>query len=309
MTACQMSNAGTPDPTIREPAPEEVERVLHLFRNVPLPPEARLLAAVRSRPVERFIAAAAWWPEGTVGRFQLACQPGVARAAVAGLLIHRLAEGARRAGMATLQCANLLTDDNEWFGILRSHGFECLHSERSFEVPLQDAWTRVMQLHRKHGSRIPATWRTESIREHPPETALDLIGPHRLMPPAEVRNYWRANSRFGFDLDLSCILFDGERPFGAFLLRRMGEVGYVDVRVMRETNPRLRSLGNLFIMHRMFTRYHEGKRVVAEGPMRWLRFRGGATEHRETASLALRMGGRELAPCHLLAKGLGNQVA
>ena len=309
MTASLMSNAGTTDPTIREPAPAEVARVLHLFRNAPLSPEARLLAAVRSRPIERFIAAAAWWPEGTIGRFQLACQPGVDRAAVAGVLIERLADCARRAGMKTIQCATLLTDDNEWFGILRSHGFECLHSERSFEVPLQDAWTRVMQLHRKHGSRIPATWRTESIREHPPETALDLIGPHRLMPPAEVRNYWRANSRFGFDLDLSCILFDGERPFGAFLLRRMGEVGYVDVRVMRETNPRLRSLGNLFIMHRMFTRYHEGQRVAAEGPMRWLRFRGGATEHRETASLALRMGGRELAPCHVLAKGLGNQVA
>src|ERR1039458_5066856 len=103
MTASQMSNAGTPDPTIREPAPEEVERVLHLFRNVPLPPEARLLAAVRSRPVERFIAAAAWWPEGTVGRFQLACQAGVDRAVGAGLLFyrrggggHRGAEGSRR---------------------------------------------------------------------------------------------------------------------------------------------------------------------------------------------------------------------
>jgi hypothetical protein len=158
---------------------------------------------------------------------------------VAGLLIDRLAEGAHRAGMATLQCANLLTDDNEWFGILRSHGFECLHSERSFEVPLQDAWTRVMQLHQKHGSQIPATWRTDSIREHPPETALDLIGPHRLMPPAEVRHYWRPNSQFGFDLDLSCILFDSERPFGAFLLRRMGEVGYVDVRVRVDSRENL----------------------------------------------------------------------
>src|ERR1035438_5604160 len=101
MTACQMSNAGTPDLAIREPAPEEVERVLHLFRSVPLPPEARLLAAVRSRPVERFIAAAAWWPEGTVGRFQLACQPGVARAAAAGLLIDRLGGCAHPAGKGT----------------------------------------------------------------------------------------------------------------------------------------------------------------------------------------------------------------
>jgi len=300
MTASQLSNAGIPDLAIREPAPEEVERVLHLFRNVPTPPEARLLAAVRSRPVERFIAAVAWWPEGTVGRFQLACQPGVARAAVAGPLIAELGECTRRAGMGTIQCATLLTDHDEWFGILRSQGFECLRSERSFEVSYRDAWTRVMQLYHKHRGKIPAGWRTDPIRAHPPETALDLIAPHRLMPPAEVRDYWQASSQFGFDLDLSCILFDGERPFGAFLTRRMGEGLCIDVQVVRETNPRLRSLGDLFML------YHDAQRVSAEGPIRWIWFRSGATEHRQTANLALRMGGRELSRCHLMAKALGN---
>lgn len=308
MIASQMSNAGTPDLAIREPAPEEVERVLHLFRNVPLSPEARLIAAVRSRPVERFIAAAAWWPEGTVGRFQLACQPGVARSVVAGLLIDRLAECARRTGMGTIQCANLLTDDNEWFGILQSHGFECLRSERSFEVPFQDAWTRVKQLHQRHGSQIPAGWRTDSIRKYPPETALDLIAPHRLMPPAEVRSYWRADSQFGFDLDLSCILFDGERPFGVFLTRRMGEGSYIEVQVVREPNARLRSLGDLFMLYRMFEVYHDARRLSANGPIRWLWFRSGATEHRQTANLAFRLGGRELSRCHLMAKALGKQA-
>ncbi len=292
------NSAGTSDLTIREPAPVEVERVLHLFRNVPLSPEARLMAAVRSRPIERFIAAAAWWPEGTVGRFQLACQPGVARSAVAGLLIDWLAECARGAGMETIQCANLLTDDNEWFGILRSHGFECLHSERSFEVSYRDAWMRVMQLHQKHRGQIPAGWRTEPIRAHPPEAALDLIAPHRLMPPAQLRNYWQVTFQFGFDLDLSCILFDGERPFGAFLTRRMGEGLCIDVQVVRETNPRLRSLGDLLML------YHDAQRVAADGPIRRIWFRSGQIEHRQTANLALRMGGRELARFHLVAKAL-----
>src|ERR1019366_6029211 len=103
MTASQMSKAGTPDLAIREPAPEEVERVLHLFRNVPLPPETRLLAAARSRPIERFTAAACCCPEGRVGRFQLACKPGVDRSVAAGPLIDSLAECARRAGMGTIQ--------------------------------------------------------------------------------------------------------------------------------------------------------------------------------------------------------------
>ena len=116
MTTPVTSGAVRPEPAIREPAPAEVERVLHLFGNLRLCAEARLLAAARSRPIERFIAAAAWWPEGKVGRFQIVCRPGVDRGAVAGLLIDRLAEGARLAGLETIQCAQLLTDDSEWFG-------------------------------------------------------------------------------------------------------------------------------------------------------------------------------------------------
>jgi len=304
MTNAQMSNAGTPDLAIREPAPAEIERVLHLFSNVRLPPDARLLATVRSRPIERFIAAVAWWPEGAAARFQIACRLGVDRAAVTGSLIDKLAESARRSGLASIQCASLLAGDDEWFGLLRKRGFECLHSERTFEVAYQGAWNRVMRLHQKHGPQIPAGWRTEPIRNHPPETALDLIAAHRLMPPAEIRDHWRVNSQSGFDLNLSCILFDGQRICGAFLARRMGEVYYVDVRVMRETNPRLRSLGNLFMMHQMFVAHHDAQRAGADAPIRWLRFRSGAAEHRETASLALRMGGRELAQAHLLGKTL-----
>jgi hypothetical protein len=293
-----MSVPGTSEPVIRQPAPAEVERVLHLFGGTPLSPEARLTAVSRSRPIERFIAAAAWWPEEKVGRFQLACQPGVARSVVAGPLMDSLSSSARRAGMEALQFANLLTDDNEWFGILRTHGFEPLHSERSFEVFYRDAWTRVMALHQKHGSRIPSSWRSEPIRDHPPETALDLIAPHRLILPFELRNYWRADSQFGFDLDLSCILFDGSRPSGAFLIRRMGDGLCIDAQVVREANPRRRSYGDLLML------YHAAQRVAPDGPVRRIWFRSGQAEHRQTANLAFRMGGRELARCHLLAKAL-----
>ena len=115
---------------------------------------------------------------------------------------------------------------------------------------------------------------------------------------SEVRNYWRADSQFGFELDLSCLLFDGERPFGAFLMRRMGEGLYIEVQVVRETNPRLRSLGDLLML------YHDARRVAADGPIRRLWFRSGQAEHRQTANLALRMGGRELSRCHLMAKVL-----
>ncbi|MGA2244371.1 MAG: hypothetical protein ABSH48_05165 [Verrucomicrobiota bacterium] len=296
--------AGADFPFILEPAPAEVERVLYLFGNVRLSPQARLLAAARSRPIKRFIAGAAWWPVGKVGLFQIACMPGVDRTAVAGELIDRLGECARGAGLESIQHALLLPDDNEWSGILRKHGFECLRSERSFEVAYQDAWTRIMQLHQKHGARIPAAWQARPIRDLPPDTALGVIGSHRLLAPAEVRAFWRKNSPGGFSLDLSCVLFDSDRPFGAFLARRMGDVYYVDVQVVQEENRILRSLGDWFMMYRMLILHDEALRAGTDVPIRWLKFRSGEVEHRQTANLALRMGGRELPPCRVMGRAL-----
>jgi hypothetical protein len=293
-----MTTPEAPDLAVREPAQAELERVLYLLGKTPLWVEARLLAAVRTRPIERFVGAAAWWPEGTIARFQLACQPGTARAAVAGSLIERLADYGRRAGMEALHYADLLPTDHEWAEVLRGHGFERLRSERCFEVPVRNLWTRVTQLHQKHEADIPATWRTDPIRLHPPEVILELIAPHRLLPPLEVRRAWQANTASGFDLDLSCILFDRERAFGTLLLRRIGDLLCVDVQVVHEPNPRLRSLGDLCLI------YHDTLRVAPEGPIRRIQFRSGATEHRQTANLALRTGGRELPPRHVFGRSL-----
>jgi hypothetical protein len=292
------------DLLIREPSQTEIERVLHLFSNARLPKDARLLAAARSRPVERFVAAIAWWPEGKTVRFQLACQPGVARAGVIGLLVDRVGELACLVGLETIQCANLLTDDNELLQILRSHGFYCLRSERSFEVAYEDAWKRIMRIHQMRQSRIPASWRARPIRELSPEIALDVIGSHRLLPPAELRAYWEKKAPGGFTLDLSCILFDGERPFGAFLARRFGDIYYVDVQVVQENNPILRSLGDLYMMYRMLVLHDEALRAGTDIPIRCLKFRSGEIEHRQTANLALRMNGRELPPQRVMARAV-----
>ena len=292
------ANTAASDLAIREPAQAELERVLYLFRKTPLYAEARLLVAVRARPVERFVAAVAWWPEGIIARFQLACQPGADRAAVAAPLIERLAECTHRAGMESLHYADLLPADHELAEVLRGQGFERLRSERSFEVPVPNLWTRVTQLHHKYQAEIPAGWRTDPIRLHPPEVILDLIAPHRLLPPPEVRRSWQPNAVSGFDLDLSCILFDRGRAFGALLLRLLGDLLYVDVQVVHEPNPRLRSLGDVCLI------YHDIVRVPRDGPIRRIQFRSGETEHRQTANLALRTGGRELPPRHVFARKL-----
>ena len=155
-----------------------------------------------------------------------------------------------------------------------------------------------MQLHEKHRSGVPSGWRTDAIRHHAPETISELVAPHRLLLPGQLNDYWRVDAESGFDLDLSCILFDGSRPFGTFLLRRLGDGLCVDVQVVQEKSPRLRSLGDLFML------YHSAQRLTPEGPVRWIWFRSGHTEHRQTANLALRMGGRELALRHSLSKKL-----
>ncbi len=298
MTTSRAKDAASTDPVTREPFAAESERVLHLFRSVSLCREARLLVAVRSRPIERFVAAVAWWPEGTFGRFHLACQPGADRMAMAGLLIDRLADCAREAGLESLQYADLLPDQHEWTEVLRVHGFERLRSERSFEVPVRNVWLRVTQLYQKHKSQIPTGWRTDPIRGHAPEVILELIAPHRLLPPADVRNFWGKSAAAGFDLDLSCILFDRERPFGTLLLRRFADLLYVDIQVVHEPNPRLRSLADLCLI------YHDALRVEPDGPIRRIQFRSGETEHRQTANLAFRMGGQELPQRHVLARNL-----
>jgi hypothetical protein len=102
----------------------------------------------------------------------------------------------------------------------------------------------------------------------------------------------------GFDLETSCILFDEDRLFGAFLARRLVDVLYVDVQVVGESNLRLRSLADLCML------YHGANLVPPGGPIQWIRFRSGQSEHRQTANLALRMGGRELPRMHVFGKRL-----
>ena len=291
-----MNESNLAEVAIREPAIAELNRAVYLFGNARLRPQARILVAVRSRPVERFVAAAAWWIEGNVGRFQLACPPGVNRNEVGHLLIEHVAQRARVAGMESLQYGELLADASTSIEFLSGQGFTLLRSERFFEVPALQSWTRTVEAFEKYKSKIPAGWRTESIRNHAPEIVFELIAPYRLMPPEELRQYWRADSALGFELDLSSTLFDGPRPIGTFLARRIQNALCVDVRVVQAENPLLRSLGNVCLL------YHVAHRRGPNEGITQLQFRGGATEHRETANLALRMGGRELPPRHLFSK-------
>lgn len=293
-----MNESNPPDLVIRPPAPAEVPRAIYLFGNQPPRPQARMLAAVRRQPVERFVAAAAWWPEGNAGCFQLASLAGTFRKDACVRLIEQTGEQARLAGMKTLQYGDLLASDSEWMTLLLGLGFKSLRSERFFEMAVEQSWARTMAAYEKHKTRIPPDWKTESIRRHGPETVMDLIAGYRLMPPAEVAACWRADLTLGFDPDMSSILFERDRPIGVLLARRKQDSLYVDIRVVAVKNQLLRALGNVLLFR------HMAVQRQTNADIRLLKFRGGAAEHRETANLAMRMQGRELPPRHVLAKSL-----
>ncbi len=285
-------------PVIHEPVAGERHRVAYLLRGLKVPAEARLLAVVRTQPVERFVAAAAWWPEGSVARFHLVCVPGIALADLGAPLLDQVTAQARAQGLEILETAGLTPDDPDKLAFLRHHGFTVTRSERFFEVAYDTACARVTRLHAKYQAQMPPTWRTDPLRQHRPEIARDLLAPHRLMPPDEIVRLWLATSPPCFDSELSCVLCDGSRPFGAFLLRRSDDLLAIDAQVVSEPNRRLRSLADIFLLN------HVVVRAPAGGMIRRIRFRSGATEHRQTANLALRMGGHEFSRQHVLAKPL-----
>lgn len=292
-----MTAPSQPDLLVRPPAPAEISRALYLFHGSRLPAQARLFVAVKTHPMERFVAAAAWWPLGPIVSFRLAVPgSGATRAEASRLLIEQIAECGRALHLTAVHYADLLAEGNEWIEILKASGFTPLRAERFFEMSAEPSLHRTLEIYEKHRARIPAGWRTESIRNHPPETILDLIAPYRLMPPEELRECWRANSAFGFDLDLSSILFDGAQPLGTMLARRVRDALCIDIRVVRIENQLLRALGNVLLFH------HMAARRGANKDLHRLEFRGGEVEHRETANLALRMGGRELPPRQVFAR-------
>lgn len=293
-----MVEATSPTLLIREPTAAERIRALSLFRHLAPPPEAWLLAALRTTPMERFVAASATWRNGNVAQFRVTSRPGVAIETVIRPLLNEIEKMVRSHGGQILEYADLLADENDLFRQLEALNFSVWRTERFFEVSTLQAYERVMKLSAVYANKIPETWRTESIRTYPPETVMGLIDQYRLLPLAELREYWRADSPCGFDLDLSSILFEGTRPIGTLLWRRSAEAYVVDVRVVIQENPRLRALGNLCLFR------HACENGDPQGPIRCMQFRGGESEHRETANLALRMGGRELAPRRILRKQL-----
>lgn len=285
------------DAAVCRPAhPNETGRAFRIFEAKAVPPFARFLVRVKPTPVERIIGAVAWWRDGEFMKFALARLPGVDVGKVAEPLLKAFdTEIARSSGFMETVYFKPLAETDEWARELVHAGFTLTRPERIFEVPFATTYQRGAAMIRKFERFFPRTWRTESITECAPEVAWPLVAPHRLVTLEALKAGWNSLSADGFHGAFSSILFDGMLPIGAFLVRVNGDRIAVEVRVVNSGNSRLRALGNLALFEHI-------RRQIDPRSLRVAVFRGDAKEHLETANMAFRMGGREVARRYVFSK-------
>jgi hypothetical protein len=279
-------------PEIRAARSEELPRARYLFASTfdRPPANASYLLALRARPIERIVATAAWWHEGQTIKFLLAHQPGYAMTDAVSVQVPELL-ALPELDALPIGYGRMLDPDEQpapWF---EQHGFSPGMSERVMEVPGVPVYERVGAMYARFHCKIPSTWRTEPICLHSPEIVWPLVEPYRLTKFETLALNWLATDSTGYDKEHSNLLFDGDELLGALLVRTDPHCLAVDIRVVRSIATRMRSLANLALFAHI-------QRVV--GPTEWrvLAFRGDDAEHRETANLGLRMGGREVGRRH-----------
>lgn len=284
-------------------AAQEVEalRARQLFagKSDQPPGDASFLIAMKERPVERIVAALVWWHADGAVKFLMAHTPGLGASDASAALVPALEALPELSGVE-LRYGRLLAAEEDVAPWLVEHNYEPTCAERVFEAPSTTVYDRVQCFLARHESDMPETWHTESIRDYTPETVWPLIEPYRLIKFNALQRFWVAPGQFGYDPEYSNILFDAETPLGALLVRNNSICLAVDVRVVNPITPRLRSLANLALFAHI-------SRIASPTTtsIRTLAFRADENEHRETANLARRMGGREVAARHIYARQQG----
>lgn len=258
------------------------------------PAPAQFLAALKQHPVERMVAVLAWWKENAAVRFLVACKPGLVAERAAEALIPKFEALPGVSGLA-LEYGRLIAAGEDVAPWLTRHGYQTRRTERIFESPCATVYERVEAFRARHGAEIPARWRTESIKSHSPDMVWPLIAPFGLIKLEALRNDWATPGARGYDPEYSNILFDSETPLGVLLVRVNPVCLTIDIRVVKPITARLRALANLS----MFAHIQQ---VVTPTTWQVLAFRGDQIEHRETANLARRMGGQQVAVRHLYAR-------
>ncbi len=280
---------------IRTAREKEEFRARFLFSSAPKKPPATasFLVAIKREPIERIVAALAWWEEGGTLKFQIAHPPGIPALEAAGALVPWM-EGLPELADREISHGRLLEEEDELSLWLVGRGYEAGHTERVFEAPSVATYDRTAALLARYAQDFPRTWRSDPIRDHSPDKIWPLLAPYQLIDLESLRRDWAAPGDHGFDPDLSNILFDGDVPLGVLLVRANQVCMAVEIRAVTPVRARLRSLANIALLGHV-------SRVATPttSSIRTLAFRAREQDHKETANLALRMGGHEVAVRHI----------
>ena len=288
---------------IRPAYPDEISRAGLFLEGHPVPSGANYILGVKEHPVERIAGTAPWWEancgEGTAQvkslRFVLAF-PESPEPAVLREILAALETAGRETGATHLHADFSLPATHPLFHILTAEGFSIDRTDRCFQVPGGDVKDRTFRIFARLEPRIPADWKTTSIRGHDPEAIFKIVGSHGLMPRQQFSKYWDGASKERFEEAHSRVLMRGDEMLGVILVTRRAESKlHVQVEAVNPEHTALSSVISTALRNDSF-------RNCPEGFPDFFTFRADSSKHLQTGNSALRHGGTESESRHFLKR-------
>lgn len=281
--------------------PDELGRARKLLEGHPVPADAHFLVGVKESPVERLVAAAASWPEpgpegGRLGklRFALGLTPSLSAVAALDGIFPLLLAKAQEQSLSILRYDAPLPEAHPYFSALADRGFTIARTDRSFSVPGEIFKHRSLRFQQRFQDKIPASWTVSSLRGQNPDELFRLVGPYGLISPQAFQNYWSTGQHEHFEDAWSKVLLDGGKIIGVFLVSQRGkEELHIHVEACA---PEYQARSGLIAA----TLRHACSSLCAEGFPKVFTWRADRGKHQQSANTALRLGGTELPPQHVL---------
>jgi hypothetical protein len=202
-------------------------------------------------------------------------------------------------GATHLRYQAALPSNHPRYTMLTEKGYTIAQTDRHFTiVPADGGKARVKRIHDRHKSRIPGTWRIESIRGHSAEEIYAFVAPHSLMPPQQFKQYWDSSNKEHFEEQYSCILLEDQEIIGAFLVTQRGKKElHIHIEASHPDWAHKSHLIALCLTNHSLTNCPPGF------PEKFT-FRADSENHQQTGNTAIRNKGTEDPPRYYLAKPL-----
>lgn len=298
---------------LRTAYPDELPRIKSIMQGAQTPPHAEYLVFIKEHPVERIIAVFPWWinapaenSESSVGAKQSA-EFSMHLAGATQLSKEKLAQAISSIEKKASDQADELRYQGSMleacpmFSQLTAQGFSIMQTDKHFLIPGESMKQRSIRFYQKFNHKIPQDWKIESIRGHKPEEIWSVIAEHGLMAPHAFKHYWDGASREHFEEDYSSVIIAESKIIVTFLITKRSDTElHVHIDAVTKSHSSQSNLATM-MMRNFFA-----ERCPAGFPEHFSS-RADETKHKQTQNTALRFGGKELTPQHLLAKLLDKE--